>query len=110
MILCNNSLTYYFAGYISYDRSFSGPCDLDNTIHMVNKQNVDRIILYIYQARQALPSELNELQEKIHILSEHQGVRKPSLYITKLALPGSFIIGKNIDNTMLIFPGRLSSI
>jgi Zn-dependent protease with chaperone function len=73
-------------------------------------KNVDRIILYIYRARQALPSELNELQEKIYILSKRKSVRRPSLYVTELALPGSFVIGKNMDNTMLIFPGRLSGI
>lgn len=73
-------------------------------------KNVDRIILYIFRARQALPSELNEMREKIRILSKCQGVCIPSLYVTELALPGSFVIGKNIDNTMLIFPGRLSGI
>jgi hypothetical protein len=74
------------------------------------KKNMDGIIIYIYRARQALPSELNELREKIRILSERKGVRIPSLYVTELALPGSFIIGKNRDDTMLIFPGRLSGI
>ena len=43
---------------------------------------MDRIIIYIYEARQAHPSELHELQEKIRILSERRGVRVPSLYIT----------------------------
>jgi Zn-dependent protease with chaperone function len=74
------------------------------------KKNVDRIIIYIYRARRALPSELNEVREKIIILSKRKGVRIPSLYVTELALPGSFVIGKNMDNTMLIFPGRLSGI
>jgi heat shock protein HtpX len=72
--------------------------------------NADRIILYIYRARQAMPKEQNELQEKIHVLSERMGVRIPSLYITELALPGSFVIGKNMDNTMIIFPERLTDI
>jgi hypothetical protein len=31
-------------------------------------------------------------QEKIRILSERKGVRIPSLYVTELALPGSFVI------------------
>lgn len=73
-------------------------------------KNVDRIILYIYRARQVQPSEFNDLREKIHILSKRKGVRIPSLYVTELALPGSFVIGKNMDNTMIIFPGRLSGI
>lgn len=74
------------------------------------KKNMDGVIIYIYRARQALPSELNELKEKIRILSERKGVRVPSLYITELALPGSFVIGINKDNTRIIFPERLSGI
>lgn len=73
-------------------------------------KNVDQIILNLYRARLVLPPELNELREKIRILSERKGVHVPSLYVTELTLPGSFVIGKNMDNTMLIFPGRLSGI
>lgn len=72
--------------------------------------NADRIIIYIYRARPTLASELNEIREKTRMLSERKGVRAPSLYITELALPGSFVIGKNMENTMIIFPGRLSGI
>jgi Zn-dependent protease with chaperone function len=74
------------------------------------KKNVDKIIIYIFRARQSLPSEYKEIQEKIYILSRRQRVNIPSLYITELALPGSFVIGKNADNTMIIFPRRLSGI
>ncbi|MCX9084525.1 MAG: hypothetical protein OIN87_07010 [Candidatus Methanoperedens sp.] len=73
-------------------------------------KNVDRIILLIYRTRRTIPSEFNSLREKIYIISKRQGVHAPSLYITDLALPGSFVIGKNINNTMLIFPERLSGI
>lgn len=73
-------------------------------------KNVDRIIIYIYRARPAFNFEFKEVKEKIHSLSERNGVPAPSLYITKLALPGSFVIGKDINNTILIFPERLSGI
>jgi heat shock protein HtpX len=72
--------------------------------------NVDRIIMYIYRAHHALPSESNEIRDKTRLLSERKGVREPSLYITELELPGSFIIGKNMDSTALIFPKRLIGI
>lgn len=70
----------------------------------------DRIILHIYGAHRAQPSDLEDIHEKISILSERKGVRKPTLYVTELQLPGSFVIGMNIDNTVLIFPKRLSGI
>lgn len=74
------------------------------------RKNMGRIIIYIYEAHQALPSELNELKEKIRILSDRNSVRMPSLYVTGLELPGSFVIGNNIDKPVLIFPERISSI
>lgn len=72
--------------------------------------NADKFILYLYRARPVLPGEFPEIVEKTNILSKRAGVPSPSIYITELPLPGSFIVGKNISGTSLIFPARLSGL
>jgi heat shock protein HtpX len=70
-------------------------------------KNAEKIILHLYKARPVLPGEFSNLREKTLLLSKSAGVQIPSLYITDLQLPGSFIIGKKMENTALIMPGRL---
>jgi len=66
--------------------------------------------LSLYKARPALPGEIMEIREKISILSSIAGVNVPSVYITELQLPGSFIVGKDIARTYLVLPRRLSGL
>jgi len=68
---------------------------------------MDRIILRIYKAHPVLAGEYSGIREKIRVLSEEAGVAVPSIYITGLPLPGSFIIGKGMDKTSLVLPARL---
>lgn len=70
-------------------------------------KNTEKIILRLYKARPALPGDFSNLREKTWLLSKRSGVIMPSLYITDLPLPGSFIIGKKMEKTALIMPGRL---
>jgi heat shock protein HtpX len=72
--------------------------------------NVDRIILRIYKARPALPGELTDLREKTWSLSHSAGITMPSIYVTELPLPGSFVVGKNPNQTTLVIPQRLMSL
>ena len=69
--------------------------------------NADKVILLLYRARPAMEREFNGINEKIRILSKKHGVPAPAVYITDIGLPGSFIIGKNIHNTLIIIPKRL---
>lgn len=68
---------------------------------------VDKIILRFYKAHPALPENLPELREKTRLLSDRAGVPIPSIYITGLSLPSSFIVGKSQDKTALVIPERL---
>jgi len=70
-------------------------------------KKTEKIILRLYKVRLALPGEFSNVREKTWLLSKRSGVGIPSLYITDLPLPGSFIIGKNTQKTSLIMPGRL---
>jgi heat shock protein HtpX len=70
-------------------------------------KNAEKIIFRLYKAHQALPDEFSTPIEKTRILSKRSGVGMPVLYITDLPLPGSFIIGDNMQKTALIIPGRL---
>ena len=72
--------------------------------------NADKFLLLIYRARLALPRELSEIQWKILMLSKRHGVSLPSVYITDIELPGSFIIGREIQKTSIVIPKRLSSL
>ncbi len=66
----------------------------------------DKIILRIYKAHPALPGEFPGIREKLDVLSRRAGIRVPLIYITELPLPGSFIIGRYLDETVLVFPKR----
>jgi Zn-dependent protease with chaperone function len=70
-------------------------------------KNAEKIIFRLYKARQAFPGEFPTLREKIWLLSKRSGFGIPVLYLTELPLPGSFIIGRNMQKTALIMPGRL---
>ncbi len=72
--------------------------------------NADEFILYLYRARPVLYGEFPEIIEKTTLLSKRAGVPLPSIYITELQLPGSFVVGKNISGTSLVFPVRLSDL
>jgi len=67
----------------------------------------EKIILRIYRTYPSDPCELSEIREKLNALSNRAGVKPPTLYTTDLPLPGSFIIGKNPNETALVFPKRL---
>lgn len=71
--------------------------------------NVDRITAYIYRARPA-QGELSEIRETVKNISSSAGVVQPSIYLTELEMPGSFIIGKNTDKTIIVIPKRLFDI
>ncbi len=66
----------------------------------------DLIILRMYKAKPAL-EDYASIQEKVKELSMRRGIRMPSVYITQLPLPGSFVIGRSPDKAKLIFPERL---
>jgi heat shock protein HtpX len=51
-----------------------------------------------------------DISETVGMICSSAGVVKPSIYLTELPLPGSFIIGKNMDTTKLVVPGRLFNI
>jgi len=69
--------------------------------------NINWLVLYMYKAHPILHEDLPEIQEKLLVLCNRTGVPIPSLYVTELPLPGSFIAGKNPNETVLIFPKRL---
>jgi heat shock protein HtpX len=70
-------------------------------------KNTEKIILRLYKARPVFPGEFSKITEKTLLLSKRYGIGMPSLFVTDLPLPGSFIIGKNTQKTSLIIPGRL---
>ena len=72
--------------------------------------NADKFLLDLYKARPVLPDELFVIRNNIQILSKRYGVSAPSVYITDLKLPGSFIIGRNVHKTTIIIPKRLSTL
>ncbi len=69
--------------------------------------NSEKMMLSIYKTYPVARGELSEIQEKLNELSTRAGIKPPSLYATELPLPGSFTIGKNLNQTMLVFPKRL---
>ncbi|VVB85550.1 Protease HtpX [uncultured archaeon] len=72
-------------------------------------RNLDRLIIRIYKARPVRPGELTELRQKAMLFSQRAGVPAPSIYITEMVLPGSFVVGRKIDKTVLVMPRRLLS-
>jgi Zn-dependent protease with chaperone function len=70
----------------------------------------DKFILLIYKAHPALPGELPIFNEKLLKLSARYGVPVPSIFITEAELPGSFIIGKDMQKTTIVIPTRFSTI
>jgi hypothetical protein len=69
--------------------------------------NSDKTILRIYKAHPAMRREISLILGKLEALSSRAGVRTPIVYITDLPLPGSFVVGKDPEKTVLIFPKRL---
>ncbi|CAG0957151.1 MAG: small heat shock protein [Candidatus Methanoperedens nitroreducens] len=72
--------------------------------------NANKFVLLLYKARPALSGDLPEIQEKIRTLSARYGVTVPSIYITEVELPGSFIIGRDMHRTIIVVPKRLSTL
>ncbi len=72
--------------------------------------NIDRWLLRIYKAKPVERGELSEVHERLGNLSFRTGVPVPSMYITELPLPGSFIIGKNKHHTSVVIPKRIVSL
>lgn len=72
-----------------------------------NITNIDRWLLRIYKAKPVEKGELSEIHERLSMLSFRRGVPVPSMYVTELPLPGSFIIGKNKHHTSVVIPKRL---
>jgi len=72
--------------------------------------NSDKMILRIYKAYPVVQGEFSMIQEKLNALSNRAGIKPPSLYITELHLPGSFIFGKKPNETIMVFPKRLLDI
>lgn len=77
---------------------------------LLNITNIDRWLLRIYKAKPVENGELSEIHERLSMLSFRKGVPVPSMYITELPLPGSFIIGKDKHHTSVIIPKRLVSL
>ncbi|CAG0949274.1 Protease HtpX [Methanosarcinales archaeon] len=69
--------------------------------------NADKFLLGLYKARHAPSGELSDIRNKILMLSKKHGVSAPSIYISDLELPGSFIIGRNVKKTSIVIPKRL---
>lgn len=63
------------------------------------------LILYLYKAHPAL--ELPQVLRIAGLLSNRKGVSMPSLFITNMPLPGSFIIGKSPKNTKVVIPAHV---
>ena len=72
--------------------------------------NADKFLLGLYKARPALPGELSDIRKKVLMLSKRHGMPAPSIYITDIELPGSFIIGRNMHKTFIVIPKRLSTL
>lgn len=71
---------------------------------------LDKIVFWLYRAKPALPEESSGMREILWKLSHTAGIPAPVIFTTELPLPGSFIIGKKPDKTVLIFPARLRSL
>ncbi len=67
----------------------------------------DRIVLRVYRGYPILPGCPTSIKEKLEILCNRFGVSIPSVYITELPLPSSFIVGKSLNKTSLVIPIRL---
>ena len=72
--------------------------------------NADKFLLIHYKARPALAGEQVDIRDKILMLSKKHGVSAPSIYVTDLALAGSFIIGMETAKTSIVIPKRLFTI
>jgi len=69
--------------------------------------NADKLMLFLYRAKPVIEGELPGINETIRKLSKKHGVPAPSMYVTEIGLPGSFIIGKSADKTSIVIPRRL---
>ncbi len=79
-------------------------------ILLILYSGADKFILLLYRARPALAGELPIYHEKILKLCARYGVPAPSLFITEAELPGSFIIGKDMQKTTIVIPTRFSTL
>lgn len=77
---------------------------------MSNITSIDGWLLRIYKAKAVEKGELSQIHERLNMLSFRKGIPVPSMYITELPLPGSFLIGKNKHHTAIVIPKRLLSL
>jgi heat shock protein HtpX len=61
----------------------------------------DKIVLKMYQAREATPQQAPELIEIVQTLSRQAGLPMPKVYIIPKEAPNAFATGRNPDNAVV---------
>jgi heat shock protein HtpX len=61
----------------------------------------DKIVLKMYQAREATPQQVPELYEMVQTLSRQAGLPMPKVYIIPKEAPNAFATGRNPDNAVV---------
>jgi len=69
----------------------------------------DKIVLKMYQAREATPQDAPELYQMVQTLSRQAGLPMPKVYIIPKDAPNAFATGRNPDNAVVaVTQGLLS--
>ena len=61
----------------------------------------DKIVLKMYQAREATPQQVPELYEMVQTLSRQAGLPMPKVYIIPKEAPNAFATGRNPENAVV---------
>lgn len=61
----------------------------------------DKIVLKMYQAREATPQQVPELYEMVQTLSRQAGLPMPKVYLIPKEAPNAFATGRNPDNAVV---------
>lgn len=61
----------------------------------------DRIVLSMYQAKEATPAEAPELYEMVRTLAERAGLPVPKIYVIPDETPNAFATGRNPDHAVV---------
>jgi heat shock protein HtpX len=61
----------------------------------------DKIVLKMYQAREATPQQSPELYEMVQTLARQAGLPMPKVYIIPKEAPNAFATGRNPDNAVV---------
>lgn len=70
-------------------------------VNLVSYWSSDRIVLSIYKAREAAPSQFPELHEVVEELAARAGIPKPRVYIVPAKVPNAFATGRDPDHAVV---------